>query len=700
MSFLDPAFTPAWSRLTADRVEPEITTALAQAQQRIDAVATQDRSRLTFASVLTALDDATETLDRAWSRVTHLDAVCNAQALRAAHNAMLPKVTDFYTRISLNEELWRMLQAYAATPEAKALTGTRRRFLTETLENFRESGADLPPAGKRELERLNSELSAATQKFSENVLDATNAWELVVTDEARLAGLPESARSAARQSFLQKNPDAGERPGWRFTLHTPSYLPLMKHAQDDNLRRTAWTAATGVGRQAPYDNAALMQQILALRQAKAVLLGRPHFPDLVLGRRMAKSGANALKFVENLHQRIVAEFAVEQKALEAFKAARTGQPAGPLEPWEATYWAEQRRRAEYHFDEEELRPYFSIERVINGLFRLTETLFDVKLIERPTIFLEPGQNRTTPEGAVEVWHPEVKFYELRDRDGRHLGSFFADWHPRESKRGGAWMDALETGGPRTGGKFAPHLGLIAGNLTAPVAGQPALLTHDEVSTIFHEFGHLLHHLFGTVEIKALNGIHVTWDFVELPSQILENWTWERGGLDFFARHYQTGEPLPPALLEKMRAARNYLAASGMMRQLAFGKMDLELHLHAALHPPADLEAWLREKMAAYTARYRTEPPTIAAKFTHLFANPVGYAAGYYSYKWAEVLDADAFTRFQREGILNPATGKSFRDTILAQGNSAPPEELFRKFLGRDPDPQALFIRCGLAGGPN
>jgi oligopeptidase A len=697
--FLDPVFTPAWSCLTADRVEPDITAALALAQRGLDAVAAQDHARLSFESVLTALDDATEALDRSWNRVGHLDAVRNAPALRAAYNAMLPKVTEFYTRISLNEELWRVVRAYAATPEARTLKGARRRHLEETVESFRESGADLSSEDKRELERLNAELAAATQKFSENVLDATNAWDLVVTDEARLAGLPDSARAAARASYLQKHPEGADQPGWRFTLHAPSYLPLMKHAVDDALRRQAWEASANVGRRAPHDNTALTLKIIELRQAKGRLLGHPHFPDLVLRRRMAKSGASALAFIERMHHRVAPAFARDQKELEAFKATRSGQPADRLEPWEATYWAELRRQEEFHFDEEELRPYLSIDGVLGGMFRLAERLFGVHLTEKPTVCLEPGASQEVSGGLVEVWHPDVKFYEMHDLDGRHLGSFYADWHPRENKRGGAWMHDLETGGPRANGRFAPHLGLIAGNLTAPVAGQPALLMHDEVNTIFHEFGHLIHHLFGEVEIKALNGVHVAWDFVELPSQILENWIWERAGLDFFARHQVTGEPIPEKLFQKMHAARNYLAASALMRQLAFGKMDLDLHLHAAelaAQPSPDIEAWLRARLATYTALYNTEPPTIAAKFTHLFASPVGYAAGYYSYLWAEVLDADAFTRFQREGVLNPATGRDFREKILARGNSLPPEQLFRDFLGRDPDPEALLVRCGLA----
>ncbi len=700
MSFLSPAFTPAWSRLTADRVEPDITAALADAQAKFDTIAAQDPAQFCYESVLGAFDEAAATLDRAWSRVQHLDAVCNTPALRAAYNAMLPKVTDFYTRIYLHEGLWKTLQDYRDTADARALAGARLRFLEETLEDFRDSGAELSAVYKTELERLNSELSAVTQKFAENVLDATNAWELVITDEARLAGLPDSARAAARQSFLQKNPTAGEQPGWRITLHAPSYLPVMKYARDDALRREVWAAAAGVGRRAPYDNVALIPKILALRQAKARLLGRPQFADLVLHRRMAKSGAGALAFIEQLHGRLVGAFEREQRELEAFKAARTGQPAGALEPWEVLFWSEQFRLAKFDFDEEKLRPYLPIEGVLGGLFKLAETLFSVRLTERPTVFLPPGGG-VAPLGAIEVWHPEVKFYDLHDADGRHLGSFYADWHPRESKRGGAWMNYFETGGPRPGGRFAPHLGIIAGNLTASLEGRPALLTHDEVLVIFHEFGHLLHHLLGEVEVKSLNGVRVTWDFVELPSQIMENWVWERAGLDLVSRHYKTGAPLPDELFEKLSATRNFLAASGMMRLIAYSKMDLDLHLHAAeltgAQPLPDMDAWLRAQLTGYLPRYRTTPPSFAPRFTHIFSEPVGYAAGYYSYKWSLVLDADAFTRFQKEGVLNSATGRAFRQHILARGNSAPPEELFRDFMGRDPDATADLVRSGLSG---
>ncbi|HEX2100058.1 MAG TPA: M3 family metallopeptidase, partial [Candidatus Synoicihabitans sp.] len=417
---------------------------------------------------------------------------------------------------------------------------------------------------------------------------------------------------------------------------------------------------------------------------EARLLGRPHFADHVLQRRMAKTGARALEFIEDMQRRAAAAFARECRELEEYKARCTGQPIQRLKAWEVSYWAEKLRRERYAFDDEALRPYLPMDRVIPGLFELARRVFSLRIVERPA-------------GAVEVWHPEVKFYDLfHAESGRHLGSFYADWHPRESKRGGAWMGYLITGGPGADGSRRPHLGYICGNLTPPAAGRPALLTHREVETIFHEFGHLLHHLLGEVEVKSLNGVNVAWDFVELPSQIMENWCWERESLDLFARHHETGDAIPAEVFDRMIAARNFRSACTTMRQVQFAKLDLLLHTTTAQFLEGDFEAKARAAVA--DTMIPTEPParTILLRFGHLFSDPVGYAAGYYSYKWAEVLDADAFTRFKREGIFNPQTGADFVRHILSRGNSADPAELYRAFMGREPDLTALLVRSGLA----
>jgi len=681
--FLDDTFPILWSRLTPDHVVPDIGAALADAQTRLDALAAPFDGTLTFENTLLALEKATEDLSHAWGKVGHLDSVSNSEALREPYNAILPKVSEFYALICLNDGLWRRLKAYSQTDEAKSLTGTRKRYLDETLADFRSSGADLPPEKKERLMAVEADLAQKTQKYSENVLDATNAWELIVDDEARLAGLPESARDAARADAAARGHGDADAPKWRFTLKAPSMVPVSEYLDDEEIRRAVWEAAGNVGRAGAHDNTTLVRDILRLRHEKALLLGKPHFADLALDRRMAKDGATALRFVEDLHARIAPAFARENDELETYKAAKTGQPKNPLQPWELAYWAEKQREERYDFDPEALRPYFPIDGVLAGMFRIAETIFGLEIHE--------------PADRPDTWHPEVKYYELREAGGahRHLGSFYADWHPRDSKRGGAWMNYFVTG-ERAGDLHSPHLGLICGNMSPSVGSKPALLTHDEVETVFHEFGHLLHHLLGEVEIKALNGVNVAWDFVELPSQIMENFCWERQSLDLFARHHETGATIPDPLFKRMIAARNYRSANATMRQLAFGKLDLELHIHhPELDEATDLDALTRAILDGYLIPTATHSPTIARRFTHLFASPTGYAAGYYSYKWAEVLDADAFTRFRNEGLLSPEVGAAFRAHILSRGNAEDPAELFERFMGRPPDQTALLERSGL-----
>jgi oligopeptidase A len=676
--FLDPAFHIRWSELTAEKIAPAIETALGRAQAALEVIARREPGAVTFENTFLALEHATEELAAAWAKVSHLQSVSDSPAWREAHNAMLPKVSAFYAAIPLNPALWSRLKACAQSPAAGALTGIHRRFFEETMKDFRQAGADLPDEKRSRLEALQTELAQVTQKYSENVLDATNAWQLVVTDEARLAGLPAHAKAAARRSAEAKG-----LAGWRFTLHQPSLEPFMTYLEDEALRQEMWTASAAVGARAPQDNTALIARILTLRAEKAALLGKRHFADSVLERRMAQTGARALAFVEDFEARCRAAFARECRELEEFAAQRVGGAVARLAPWAILYWAEKLRQARYDFDEEALRPYFPMDRVIGGLFELAGKIFGLRIAERPA-------------AEVETWHPDVKFYDVHDSRGRHVGSFYADWYPRESKRGGAWMNYLVTGGPRADGMRAPHLGLMCGNMTPPAAGKPALLTHREVETVFHEFGHLLHHLLGEVEIKSLNGVNVAWDFVELPSQIMENWTWERASLDLFARHHETGAAIPEEIFRKMIAAKNFRSACATMRQVAFAKVDLLMHIRTAEFAAApDVEPLARAAIADCLVPTEPPLPTAVKRFNHIFSDPVGYAAGYYSYKWAEVLDADAFTRFKREGIFSAAVGAEFVEKILSRGNSADPAELYRAFMGRDVDLNALLERSGL-----
>ena len=680
--FLANDYHIRWSTLAADHVEADIDKALEVAEVNLKKLRELDDSELNYQNTFEALENASEELDRAWGRLNHLDSVCNDEGQRAALNAVLPRVTGFYAAIPLDDAIWTKLKVFADSRALQDLDATRRRYVEETCASFIQSGANLPADKKSRVAEIQSRLSEVTQKFGENVLDSTNAWELVIDDESRLAGLPESAKAAAAADAEVK----GKEGMWRFTLQYPSMGPVMQYADDDDLRREIWEANCTIGRDGDFDNTDLIWEILNLRQEKAELLGYKNFADLTLERRMARNGEAALKFTEDFHDRIVESFEQDTEELQAWKAEQTGMTPGPMQPWELGYWAEKRRKAEYDYDEEELRPYFPLPRVMEGMFGIVSKLYNIRIEERET-------------GAdIETWHPECCFYDLFDNaSGDLLGSFYADWHPRESKRGGAWMNYFETGlPPMDGAPREPHLGLMVGNMTKPIGDKPALMDHREVETIFHEFGHLLHHLLADVTVKSLSGTNVAWDFVELPSQIMENFCWDRESLDLFARHYQTGEPIPGALYQKMVAARNYMSASSFMRQLGLGKLDLDLHVKLDDYRGRDLDEVDREILADYKAPLATDGPTMARRFSHLFSSPTGYAAGYYSYKWAEVLDADAFTRFQKEGILNPGTGQAFRETILSKGNSAPADELYEEFMGRAPDQTALLERSGLA----
>jgi oligopeptidase A len=666
-------FRVPFDRIRAADVEPAVSVLLRDARSRLEALSAAGGER-TFDNTMRALDLLTEPLDYAMGVVRHLESVATYPELRTVFNAVQPQVSAFYTGIPLHQGLWKGIKTYAASDDASALSGARQRYLRKTMEAFRRHGADLAPAGKKRLEELDVELTQITTKFSQNVLDSTNAFELVLTDEAELAGLPPMAVASARQSAERKG-----KEGWRFTIQGPDYIAVMTYLDNVAVRRRMYEAFAVRATEPERDNRALVGRILELRREKARLLGFRDFADLVLEDRMAHTGDRALGFLEDLKLKTQDRFRRENRELLEFRRSIEGPNAPEIEPWDVAYYAEKQRAALYDFDEEALRPYFSLDRVVDGLFDLVNRLYGIRVRQ------EPG---------VPAWDEQVRYYNIQDENGVFLGGFYADWYPRENKRGGAWMDSIITGGPHED-EFDPHLGLICGNLTPPVGDTPALLTHREVETIFHEFGHLLHHMLSRVEIRSMAGTNVAWDFVELPSQIMENWCWERPALDLFARHFQTGEPIPEDLFQKMKRARTFRAANTQMRQLGFGFVDLLLHIRYSPDRDGDPVAYTKAIIQEFSPAPLPPQHAMIAAFTHLFGSPVGYGAGYYSYKWAEVLDADAFTRFHEEGIFSREVGAAFREHILSKGDSEDPAELYRRFMGREPDPNALLVRSGL-----
>jgi oligopeptidase A len=667
-------FQIPFDQIRAEHVESAIDQLIQDAREKQRQLA-ELTGPFTFETTLGELEKLTETLDWAMSVVRHLEQVATYPELRAAYNAVQPRVSLFYTEIVLDPGLWRVLKAYAATDEAKSLSGARARLLKKTIDSFRRHGADLDDAGKARLKAIDVELAQLTTKFSENVLDTTNAWDLLISDQKKLAGLPPSAVDAARESAKAKGVK-----GWRFTLQAPSFNAVMTYLDDAAIRESAYRAFMTRATGGEHNNAPIIERILELRRDKAALLGYANFADLVLEDRMAHNGGAARRFVNDLRAKTEQRFRQETEELMAFRRDMEGSSAPALQPWDIAYYAEKQRAKLYDFDEEALRPYYPVHQVVSGMFELVQRLYGISVRE---------------QGDVPAWDPAVRYYWIIDSDGSRLGAFYADWYPRENKRQGAWMDSFITGTPDGNGRLSPHLGLICGNMTPPVADKPALLTHREVETIFHEFGHLLHHCLSRVEIRSLAGTNVAWDFVELPSQIMENWCWESESLDLFARHYQTGEPLPQDLFAKMKRARTFRAASAQMRQLGFATLDLALHLDYDREREGDVLLYAREISQPFAPAPLPADYGMLAGFTHLFSSPVAYASGYYSYKWAEVLDADAFTRFQQAGVFSADVGREFRDRILSRGDSEDPAELFRSFMSRDPDPDALLRRSGL-----
>lgn len=655
---LEPPFD--FAAIQASHVLPAIRELTEGGSAALDAIAAC-ADPPTYDTTLGALERATFSLEKAALICEHLESSANTPELRAAWSEAQPLVSAFWSKLPLHEGLYRALRTFSTSAAAFALSPLQRRHLDKTLDEFRRHGAELPSEGKQRLTELDVELARITTKFSQNVLDSTNAFELVVDDEARLRGLPPLAKSAARASAESKGV-----AGHRFTLHAPSLIPALTYLEDRTLREQLYRAYNERASGGSFDNRALIRQILQLRTERAKLLGYSSFADLVTHDRMAKSGARAIDFIGDLRARTVAAFEREKSALADYAGH-------PLMPWDVSYYAEKLRKERFDFDEEQLRPYFPLETVLLGAFDTFERLYGVRFV--PT--------------ELPTWDPAVRPYSLVDGDTL-LAHVYVDLFPRENKIQGAWMAPLVTG---TDGRS--HVAVVAANFTPAVGTTPGLLSHREVETLFHELGHLMHQCLSRVSIRRLAGTSVAWDFVELPSQIMENWTWERAAVDLFAKHHETGAPIPEELFDKMQRARTYRAASMQMQQLGYAELDLDLHTRFDPSTTEDPVERARQILARHVTAPLPESFAMIASFGHLFGNPVGYAGGYYSYKWAEVLDADAFDRFKTEGLFSRDVGEAFRDAILSRGDAEDPEALFRRFRGRDARVEPLLSRLGL-----
>lgn len=662
---------PTFSAIKPENVEPAIDELLGRNRAGIEALC-QVTATPDWNSLVAPLEQLNDDLSRAWSPVSHMNSVVNGEALRQAYNACLPKLSQYWTELGQNQQLFEAFSHLAENDQT--LDGPQRKVVSNTLRDFRLSGIALPTEGQQRYAELQQQLSLLTTRFSENVLDATNAWSLLISDEAELAGLPDMALAGARQAA-----EAREQQGWLFTLDFPSYFAVVTHADNRDLRHQLYrayaTRASELGADAKWDNTQLIDDILALRHELALLLGFANYAEYSLATKMAESTDQVVGFLEDLAGR--ARTAGQQEYRELSDFAREHYGLETLEAWDLAYCSEKLKQARYEVSQETLRPYFPMPRVLDGLFQVAGRLFDIQ-IEEVTEF--------------DRWHKDARLFNVM-RKGERLASFYLDPYARDNKRGGAWMDTCRIRRRLPDGQLQLPVAYLVCNFTPAVGSNPALLTHNEVTTLFHEFGHGLHHMLTQIECADVSGINgVAWDAVELPSQFMENWCWEPEALALISGHYQTGEVLPKALLDKMLAAKNFQSAMFMVRQLEFSLFDF--HLHRDFQPGVtsvqQLLDGVRERVSVVPV---PDFNRFQNSFSHIFAG--GYAAGYYSYKWAEVLSADAFSRFEEEGIFSPRAGADFRSNVLEMGGSREPMELFVAFRGREPSVDALLRHAGI-----
>jgi len=667
---------PSYNTITPEGIESRNAQLLAANRAEIERLLAAN-TRYSWDNLIGPLEELADRLHKMWSPISHLHSVLDSEPLRSAYNACLPKRSAYFTDLGQHEGLYRAYQQIADGDEYSRLDVAQRKVIANALRDFRLSGIALPPEQQARYKAIQQELTQLNAKFAENVLDATQGWTKHLTDEGQLAGLPESAQALARQAAQQRG-----LQGWLLTLELPSYLPVMNYADDRELRRELyWAYCTRASDQGPqagrWDNGPILERILALRHELAQLLGFQDYSEYSLATKMAESPDQVLSFLADLAARARPQAQQELEELRQFAGDQFG--IKELATWDIGYYSEKLRQNRYQLSQEELRPYFPISRVLFGLFAVAQRLFAITI---------------RPLDGIEVWHPDVRTYQILDPAGHAQGYFYLDLYARPNKRGGAWMDGC-LARRRIEGQIRPPAAYLVCNFTPPVGDDPALLTHTEVVTLFHEFGHGLHHLLTEVDYAPVSGIHgVEWDAVELPSQFLENWCWSREALALLSGHYQTGQPLPEEMYRRLLAAKNFQAGMMMVRQLEFALLDFRLH-HDYDPAQGSRLAQLLHEVRQQTAVII--PPVwnrFTNAFTHLFSG--GYAAGYYSYKWAEVLSADAFSAFEENGIFDRPTGARFREAILAVGGSRPALDSFIDFRGRKPHIEPLLRLSGIA----
>jgi oligopeptidase A len=667
---------PPFSAILPQHIEPAIDQVLADNRATITRLLAGQQT-YTWADLVEPLEELSDRLRRVWSPVSHMNAVVNSPELRAAYNACLPKLSDYATELGQNARLYQAYQAIAESAEWQRLNTAQKKIINNALRDFRLSGVALPAAEKARFKEIMQELSNLNAKFEENLLDATNAWHKKITDVGELKGLPPTALGLMAQAAKQRDMD-----GWVVTLEFPSYIPVITYADNRALRREIYeayvTRASDAGPQAgQWDNTPVMEKILALRYEAARLLGFNNYAEYSIAPKMARSTEQVMMFLQDLAGRSLAMARGELQEVRTFARGQHGM--SDLEAWDIPYYSEKLRQHRYAISKEDLKPYFPEARVVAGMFQVVRRLYGLDIRERQ---------------GVDVWHPSVRYFDIIDEEGGMRGQFYLDLYARPNKRGGAWMDECITR-KRGAADLQTPVAYLTCNFSPPLGDDPALFTHDEVLTLFHEFGHGLHHMLTKVDYPSVAGIAgVPWDAVELPSQFMENWCWQHEALDLIAGHYQTGEPFPEELFRKMLAAKNFQSGMQMVRQLEFSLFDFRLHLEYDPNKGPrvyEILSEVREQVAVM------KPPSFNRfphSFSHIFAG--GYAAGYYSYKWAEVLSSDAFAAFEEKGIFDRDTGMRFLSTVLEQGGSREPMELFVEFRGREPTIDALLRHSGIA----